>query len=388
MTIVLTGGGSGGHITPILAVAAELKKRKPGIRLVYIGQKGDSLADIPAKDPNIDKVYTVRAGKFRRYHSEGLKQLLDLPTMYKNIRDGIYVLIGIYQSRKLIKLIKPSIVFSRGGYVSVPVGLGAKLNHVPYITHDSDPIPSLANKIIAPWAKVHFVALPKEIYTSYPPDKTITTGIPISSVFKPVNKDLKAAYRKKIGLKTDKLLFVIGGGLGAQSLNEAVLEIVPNLLAQFKDLTLINIVGRANIEQVKKSYDEALDDDQRERVQLLDFIDNVYEYSGAADLIVSRGGATNIAEFAMQSKACIVVPSSYLTGGHQLKNAEFLEDNSAAVIVKDTDLAADSNRLAKPISRLLQDPAELTKLGKSLSKFARPDATSEIAELILKAIDE
>src|SRR5665213_182798 len=97
-TIVLTGGGSGGHITPILAVAAELKRLRPGIRLVYIGQRGDALGDIPAKDENIDEVFTVRAGKFRRYHGEGLRQVLDISTMFKNIRDAFYVLVGLWQS--------------------------------------------------------------------------------------------------------------------------------------------------------------------------------------------------------------------------------------------------------------------------------------------------
>ena len=213
LRIVLTGGGSGGHITPIMAVADEIKRLRPEAKLIYIGQTGDSLGDIPAQHPSIDEVYTVRAGKFRRYHGEGLKQLLDLPTLFKNIRDVFYVLIGIFQSLRLLNKIKPSVVFVKGGFVGVPVGLSAAIMRIPYITHDSDSVPGLANRIIAPWARLHAVALPKEIY-AYPAAKTVTTGIPLQINFEPVTDQIKQRYRENIKLPTDALeLFIIGKGL-------------------------------------------------------------------------------------------------------------------------------------------------------------------------------
>ncbi|HXE10044.1 MAG TPA: glycosyltransferase, partial [Verrucomicrobiae bacterium] len=225
-TVVLTGGGSGGHITPILAVAAELKRRQPEIRLIYIGQRGDSLGDIPAADPNIDETYAVSAGKFRRYHGEGFKQLLDLPTMFRNFRDLFRVIAGIWQSRRLMDRLQPEIVFSRGGFVSVPVCLGAALKHIPYITHDSDPVPSLANRLIARWARLHAVALPTNLYP-YPAKKTITTGIPLSEAFQPVTGALKKEYRDELKLsQSARMLFIIGGGLGSQRINEAVADAI------------------------------------------------------------------------------------------------------------------------------------------------------------------
>src|SRR3990167_7210097 len=129
MILILTGGGSGGHITPLLAVADELKKQRPNLTLVYIGQRGDKLADIPAKHHSIDKVYTVRAGKFRRYHGEGWRQLLDLLTFGKNVRDFFLVLIGLWQSYWILKKLKPVALFVKGGYVGVPVGLAAAWLH-------------------------------------------------------------------------------------------------------------------------------------------------------------------------------------------------------------------------------------------------------------------
>jgi UDP-N-acetylglucosamine--N-acetylmuramyl-(pentapeptide) pyrophosphoryl-undecaprenol N-acetylglucosamine transferase len=386
VTIVLTGGGSGGHITPILAVGAELKRLNPKVKLIYIGQRGDSLGDIPAHDPHIDQVFTVRAGKFRRFHGEGLKQLLDIPTIIKNIRDVFFVIIGIYQSWRLMRRIKPDVVFSRGGFVSVPVVMGAKLQHIPYITHDSDLLPSLANRLIARWATLHAVAFDKELYP-YPADKTVTTGIPLNKNFKPVTGEIQKRYRGELDIPaSSKMVFVIGGGLGSQDVNAAVADAVPHLLEGFPDLYVVHAAGRNNFTELEKRYDETIAAADRERLQVHSFIQDVYRYSGAADIIVTRAGATNLAEFAVQGKACIVIPSSFLAGGHQLKNAEYLAEQGAAVVLNTADLIADPNRLARHISNLLQAPAEQKKLGTELAKLAQPNATHQIAQLILEQV--
>jgi len=380
--IILTGGGSGGHITPILAVAAELKRVKPGIELIYIGQTGDKLGDLPAKNPNIDHVYTVRAGKFRRYYGEGFRQLLDIPTTLKNIRDVFYVLVGLWQSRRLLKKLQPDALFVKGGFVGVPVGLAAASLHIPYLTHDSDIIPGLANRIIGRWASLHAVALPAELY-DYPGPKTVTTGIPLQSSIVPVNADLKARYRKEINVPMHaRMLFIIGGGLGAQRLNDAAIESVPHLLAQFPDLYVAHGTGRANQENVKKAY-KTLPLESQERVKAYGYLEDMYRYAGSADLIITRAGATNLAEFALQGKACIVVPSAVLTGGHQTKNAAYLEEQGAAVVISEADLRHDPNRVAKQVSELLKDPQRIKKLGQGLSEFAKPEATEELAKLIL-----
>jgi UDP-N-acetylglucosamine--N-acetylmuramyl-(pentapeptide) pyrophosphoryl-undecaprenol N-acetylglucosamine transferase len=386
LIIVLTGGGSGGHITPILAVAAELKRLNPEVRIVYIGQKGDSLGDIPAQDPNIDEVFTVRAGKFRRFHGEGLKQLLDFPTILKNIRDIFFVVIGTYQSWRLMRDIKPRVVFSRGGFVSVPVTVGARLRGIPYITHDSDLAPSLANRLIAPGAALHAVAFAKELYP-YPADKTVTTGIPLNKHFKPVTMKLKKNYREQLGIPNhSKLIFVIGGGLGAQEINLAVADVVPHLLQDLKDLYIVHAVGRNNEEELKSKYASLLTDSDRHRLQVHAFIHDVYRYSGAADVIVTRAGATNLAEFAIQGKACIVMPSSFLAGGHQLKNAKYLAEQGAAVVLELDDVIADPNRLAHNITDLLQAPDRRKKLEAAFAKLAQPNATHQIAQLILEQL--
>lgn len=384
MKVILTGGGSGGHVTPLIAVAGELKRRKPDAELIYIGQTGDRFADVVAKSPAIDKTYSVRAGKFRRYHGEGWRQLLDLKTILLNGRDAFYVVIGIWQSRKLMKQLQPGIIFSRGGFVSVPVCFGGRLSGVPYITHDSDPVPSLANRIIARWAVAHAVALPKDIYP-YPANKTVTTGIPLSKDFIPITPALKKKYRSDIKLpETAQILFVIGGGLGSRLINQATGDILPHLLGEFPKLYVVHVVGEKNLAEMTALYDEHLSEAEQGRVKVLGYTDGVYRYSGAADIVVCRAGATNLAEFAVQGKACVVVPSAVLVGGHQLKNAEYLAKRHAAIVMEEAGLSDDANRLAKQLSVLLRDPTRQQLLGDNLSKFAKPDATAEIADLILE----
>jgi UDP-N-acetylglucosamine--N-acetylmuramyl-(pentapeptide) pyrophosphoryl-undecaprenol N-acetylglucosamine transferase len=385
LTIVLTGGGSGGHITPLLAVAAELKRLSPATKLIYIGQTGDNLVDIPAGSPYFDEVRLVRAGKLRRYHGEGWRQLLDIPTMLKNLRDSVYVIIGLWQSRRLLRELQPAVVFVKGGFVGVPVGLAAASLQIPYVTHDSDAIPGLANRIIARWAAVHAVALPKEVYR-YPEAKTVTTGIPLQSDFVPVTPEIQASYRQDIDIPTSAtLLFIIGGGLGAQRVNNAVSEAVPHVLHDFKDLYVVHVAGRANQSAVQAAYEELAPAAMEQgRVRVFGYIEDVFRYSGAADVIISRAGATNLAEFALQGKACIVVPNPLLTGGHQLKNAQYLADKQAVIVLDESQLTADPNRLAKQLHLLLPDYAEQTKLAHNFSAFAKPQATAELAAVIMK----
>ncbi len=388
--VAFVGGGSGGHITPALVVAEELKKLLPQVRLVFIGQTGDKLRNITTKHPDIKAVYAVRAGKLRRYHGEGLGQFLDIKTWAKNIRDLFYVQVGIWQSYKLLKKLRPDCIFIKGGYVGVPVGLAAALLHVPYITHDSDAVPGLANRIISRWARAHAVALPKSVY-NYPPEKTHTVGVPISSKFQPVTQKLQAQYKSQLGLKPDsKVLFVTGGGMGAQRLNEAVVSAAATLLPNNPQLHIIHATGPDHEQAIRSLYNHALGG-QHERQRVVTkgfFIGDLYINSGAADIVVTRAGATNIAEFAAQHKACIIVPNPMLTSGHQLKNADYLTKQRAAVLIADKELTLNSQLLADAVQQLLDNPRQRQQLGNDLANFARPRAAKDLAELLLETINQ
>jgi UDP-N-acetylglucosamine--N-acetylmuramyl-(pentapeptide) pyrophosphoryl-undecaprenol N-acetylglucosamine transferase len=384
MKIVVTGGGSGGHITPALAVAHELKQLDKAIEIIYVSQTGDPLADIPADDPNIDYVYTVRAGKFRRYHGEGLKQLLDVVTLYKNLRDAIFVLIGLWQSYWLLGRVRPDAIFTRGSFVSVPVCLAAKLRRTPYITHDTDAIPGLANRIIAPWAALRAVALPKEVY-AYPPDKTMTLGVPIARHFKVLNVKQLAVLRNQLHLgDAGRVLLVTGGGNGSRALNAAVADCMPELLERYSDLWVVHIAGRLDEAAVRQRYKQELSPAFMRRVLVKGFAPNMYQYSGVADVVITRAGGTTIAELAAQAKACIVVPAAFLSGGHQLKNAKVLADRKAVKLVDESYLRDDHLALMPALTELFDEPARAVALGKKLATLAQPDAAHDIAVVLLE----
>lgn len=382
-TIVVTGGGSGGHITPILAVAAELKQQQPDARIIYVGQTGDNLSDIPAKDPNIDEVFFVRAGKFRRYHGEGLAQLFDVATIAKNIRDLGYILIGLGQSYRILRKLRPQIIFTRGGYVSVPVALGGWLQGIPYITHDSDSTPSLANRLIARWARLHAVALPTELYP-YPPAKTVMVGVPVSKHYQLVTPTLQHRFRHELGLDQAKqVLLITGGGNGARQLNSAVIDNAAYLLKRYPHLYIVHIAGRALESEVTEGYDQQLPKETRGRAQVHGFIENLHAYSAAADVIIGRGGATNLAEFAIQAKACIIVPSKQLIWN--VKNTDVLVERHA--IIKLTEEQAEQERrLATIVSDLLDEDDKRQHLADHLAELARPDAAKYLAMLLLEQI--
>lgn len=384
-TIIVTGGGSGGHITPILAVAAELKRLNSQTRVIYIGQRGDSWHDIPAADPNIDEVYAVSAGKFRRYHGEGWRQLLDLPTQAKNMRDVGRVLVGIWQSYWLLKRLKPEIIFTRGGFVSVPVALGGRLGGVPYITHDSDSIPSLANRLIARWALLHAVAMPKEAYP-YPASKIRLVGVPVSHQYQPVTARLMRHYRQLLHLEGYKqVILVTGGGNGAQALNEQVVANAAYLLKHYPELVILHIAGRALAEQTGELYDQAVPAADRSRVQVESFVSDLYRYSGAADVVIARGGATNLAEFAIQGKACVIIPSTQLAWN--VKNADVMADHQAIELLDEAQ-AGQERRLASVLADLLDDPARRRQLGRNLAKLAHPGSARELAILLVEQAEQ
>ena len=364
-----------------MAVASELKKINPDVSVVFIGAKGSPLVDVPANDPNIDTLYVVNAGKFRRYHGEGLSQLLDIHTQSLNVRDLFKTINGLWQSWRLLGKIKPSVVFTRGGFISVPVAVAAWIRGIPYVTHDSDSTPSLANRIIASMASKHAVALDPSMYP-YPLDRTVRVGIPISSSYHEVNEKELEGYRKELGLSGyKKMLFITGGGNGARVLNNIVKDNVGYLLKRYPDLVVVHVAGRKLDEKLSEEYDKILKKSDRKRVVVKDFVDDLYRYSGSADVIIARGGATNLAEFAAQKKPCIIIPSKQLIWN--IKNAESLAKQQAIVMLHE-DQAEQELRLASEVCRLLDSKKAREDLSKKIAHFYVQNAARRIAEILFE----
>jgi UDP-N-acetylglucosamine--N-acetylmuramyl-(pentapeptide) pyrophosphoryl-undecaprenol N-acetylglucosamine transferase len=354
------------------------------VQIVFVGQRGDRFGDLVADDPHIAASYRILAGKFRRYHGEGLKQLRDVRMGLLNLRDLLYFLLGTLQSVALMRRVRPDVVFVKGGFVGVPVGLAAAFWRIPFVTHDSDAIPGLANRIIARWASLHAVALPAALYKSYPSNKTVTTGVPIASEYAHVTPATRREFRKQLGLpEQGKVLLVTGGGQGARTINNAVTAEATALLKAFPDLIIVHAAGQHLFAEVDHAY-ATLTTTERSRVQAMPFAKDLWRYSGAADVVLTRASATSVAELAAQGVATIVVPSPFLAGGHQLRNAESLEGQQAVKVLQEHELRDTPELLKETISELLSNDKERTELGKRLYALANPRAAHDLAVLLLE----
>ncbi len=374
----MSGGGTGGHITPILAVADELKRLDPNCYIIYVGERGGQFSSMIEKGQTIDEIHTVFAGKYRRYHGESmLRRLFDFKTNLLNIRDGFLFAIGSLQAMFLIKKLRPDVVFLKGGFVGVPVGLAAALWNRIIVTHDSDAVPGLANRLISRWVNIHATGMPAEYY-NFPKESARHVGVLVSKDYSPVDDAQQLKFKSELDIPVKaKLLLITGGSLGAQRLNTAVKLKVPELLDKHSDLYVIHQVGKNNL----KIYD----DYNHQRLQVLEFLKPMHVYTGAADLVVSRAGANTLAELGVQGKPCIVVPNPQLTGGHQLKNADNLKAQGAVEVVDELTFKNDQTKLAATIDRLLTDSSARKELSRKIQSVTIADASTKLAMILLEA---
>lgn len=323
----------------------------------------------------------MRAGKFRRYG--GLKWYqcwFDIRTLLLNIRDVFRTLIGYIEAKKLLKELKPDIILIKGGFVAVPVGLAAARLKIPFVTHDSDTTPGLANRIISRWATRHATGMPKELYT-YPANRTVYTGIPVADKFRKVSPSLRASYRNQLGLGACRqIITVVGGSQGAGQINEDIATILPRLMQKHEGLGLVHIAGSSHEKAVIRRYESELLAEERRRVVVKGFATDVDACQGAADVVVSRAGATQMAELSLQALPVIVIPGR-LAGGHQDKNAAYLEKKEVARLVA----YGDAEGLYSTLDMLLTDTDARKKLGENLHRLAKPHAARELARLVIEA---
>lgn len=324
------------------------------------------------------KISTIFAGKLRRYHGTTiLQKLIDIPTILHNIFDIILVLLGFLQS--LIKLIlwRPKVIFLKGGFVCLPVGYAAFLLRIPIVIHDSDAHAGLANRLLAPLATYIATGAPLEYY-DYPKDKAHYVGIPVQSLGKPLTHTQKSELKKHYGVSQDKPLVVVtGGGLGAKRINDAVVSIAPELIDQ---ASIIHLSGVAQYDELKQKIPHS------DNYKLISFLsDGFEELVGAADLVISRAGASSLAEMAAVGANVLLVPNAQLVGGHQVKNAKIYTDKGAVAVADEMKFTDNPRLLLDQISSLLHDDTTRNALGEALYKFAKPDAAKDVVGLITKA---
>lgn len=346
--IVLTGGGTMGHVSPNLALIPKL--REAGWEIDYIGtEKGiehNAIQGLPGVT-----YHAVKSGKLRRYFS------------WQNFTDPFRVIAGMFQSASLMGKLKPNVVFSKGGFVAVPVVIGAWLHRIPVISHESDLTPGLANKISKPFVK--------KLVTTFP-ECAASLGPKAECVGTPLRPELFSGERSKgladLGFTGEKpVLLMMGGSLGAQAVNKALREALPALLPHFD---VAHICGKGNL-------DETLNDTpgytQKEFVTA-----ELPDIMAAADLVLSRAGSNALMEFQALAKPMLLIP--YPTGasrGDQVLNAESLQKRGLAHVLLQQNMTADTLTDA-----LLKLWASKDELAATVKKAPPADGTARVLELI------
>lgn len=346
--IVLTGGGTAGHVTPNIALLPHLKKL--GYDIQYIGSY-DGIEKKLIEELGIS-YHGISSGKLRRYFD------------IKNFSDPFRVAKGFFQAKQLLKQLKPDIIFSKGGFVTVPVVQAAKAQHIPVILHESDMTPGLANRLALPAASKICCNFPETV-SHLPEGKAVVTGSPIREELRHGNR---LAALQFCGFTADKpVLLIIGGSLGSVAVNQAVRSILPELLKSFQ---VIHLCGKGNL-------DDSLNDTSG-YVQYEYIKKELADLFALADIVVSRAGANAICELLELRKPNLLIPlSAAASRGDQLLNAASFQKQGFSVVLQEEDLTSDL--LLDSILNLYQDRQTYIN---AMDKSSASNAVDTIVALI------
>jgi UDP-N-acetylglucosamine--N-acetylmuramyl-(pentapeptide) pyrophosphoryl-undecaprenol N-acetylglucosamine transferase len=361
--VMLTGGGTGGHVYPALAVAAALRELSTAQRpvdLLFVGPRARSEEDLVRRQ-GLD-FQPVRAGALRVGTPWGLAK-------------GLFNLMaGALQATRAVGRFRPDVVFATGGYASVPVALAARLRRRPLVVYLPDLVPGWAVRLLARLARrIAVTAAPAA--AQLPSGKALVTGYPVRRGFFEAQKD---EGRRRLGLDPQlPTLFVSGGSQGGHSINQAVAEQLPRLLEVCQ---VVHVSGRADHPWLAEAR-ERLPEARRSAYHLHDYLHEEMPWAmAAADLAVMRSGASTLGELTAVGLPAILVPYPY-AGGHQRVNARYLKDLGGAVVLEEGDLPY----LFERVRELLNDRPRLESMAAALRGAARPEAAQEIARLVLEA---
>ena len=372
------GGGSGGHVTPIVAVCHKLQQQAPDAELrVWCDRRfADRLREMLGQSVRVDAIVS---GKFRRYANLTLAQHLKhhlFRTHLRNIVDIFKIATGFVQSFVKLLLWRPDVVFCKGGFVCLPVGLAARCLRIPLVIHDSDTVPGLTNRVLSRFATKIGTGAPTENYPNYPKDRTHYVGIPVRDEIRVFTATEKAAAKTKLGFDAHKLLILaVGGGGGANALNRMVAGAAPELTGQGAQILLLAGKGKSDLIEANDNF------------HVVEFMtDEFITALAAADIAITRAGATALAEFAAINMPIVIVPSPHLAGNHQTKNAAVYAKAKAGIVLDQREADKQPKLLLDAITSLLASPQLRTELGHNLRQFSRPDALDEMVRMILETL--
>lgn len=366
MKIIMTGGGTGGHIYPALAIADKFVERDPDTEILYIGSEDRLEKDIVPKHgyqfEHVDSMY------------------LDRDNPLKLARTAFFNVRGERKAKKILKSNKPDLVISTGGYVSIPVVIAAASLSVPVFIHEQNAFPGLANKFLEKYANKIFLGFKYAKPRFKNQGKLVYTGNPVRDAFKNTDKE---QARKALGIEEHAFtIFIFGGSLGSEEIDDIGIEVIKKFSS---DNNIHIIIGTG-----KEMYDKVIRRLKSEMSEIGDnvdisaYINYIPNAIAASDVIVCRSGAISVAEITATGRAAIFVPSPNVTDNHQYYNAKAISDKGGAYLIEENDKTIDE--VINKLSNLYENPYELSDMGENSRLCGITDATSLIYDSIIEEL--
>jgi len=369
LRVLITGGGTGGHIYPGIVIANEILRLAPDAQIKFVGSsRGLEKTVVPRQGFEIDFVDV-------QYFVRGFTP--------KNIVTAYKALTAILAARRIIKKFKPDVVVGTGGYVSGPVVMAAALAKVPTLIHEQNAFPGLTTRLLASRVSKVAVSHAEAVKRIKSGTKIVVTGHPVRREF----LDIDAVQaRQQMGLAPNgRLVLVVGGSGGAEKLNSVAVHSASSLLEN-PDLILLHVTGNRYFNWVNDEKRKLhLSADAEQRYQLVDYLHDMPTAMAACDLIVARSGGM-VHEMTAAGCPALLIPSPNVTDDHQLHNAKAMAKAGAALLVEESNLTAEN--LSEKIRALLDNPAELKRMAQATAKLGRPEAGHLLAKIIVKMSKE
>ena len=355
---IISGGGTGGHIYPAVAIANELKSRFPEAEFLFVGAKDKmEMQKVPHAGYAIKGLWI-----------SGIQRKLTLD----NAMFPLKLASSMWNSFKIIKSFKPDIVIGTGGFASGAVLKAASMLNIPTVIQEQNSYPGITNKLLAKRAHKICVAY-ENLERFFPKDKMILTGNPVrQDLIEAADKSEAIAYFNLDANK--KTLLVLGGSLGARRINQLIEKELDFLLSQ--NIQIIWQCGKLYLNDYSK-YNE------KDNVQVVAFIDRMDLVYAAADVVISRSGASSVSELCIVGKPTIFIPSPNVAEDHQTKNAKAISDKNGAVLIKESELETQFETI---FSDLISNESKKSELSQNIKKLAKPNATKDIVEEIMKLV--
>lgn len=358
MRIMITGGGTGGHVFPAVAVVEELGRRDPSLVLQWVGKSGGVEERVCAQLAIPFRPITVMGWPRRM----GIRRIWALFALLR----------GFVQAYFYLLKFKPDAVFAVGGYVCLPLAYVAERLGIKVFLHEQNRRLGMANRLLAPRAERIFLSFADTV-GDYPRDKALHVGNPVRSTF--FNAPSRLDAKKSLGLEEGiPVVLVVGGSQGARRINEAVAEIIHRF--QPRELQMVWVTGTHDVTWARQHAEKA-----PIRVEIFSFMENIVEAMAAADLIVARSGASFTAELAAIGRPAILIPYPHAAEGHQEENALAFVERNAAVLLTDAECTGD--RLFDILQEVLASPSKRECMEKAASSLAKPGAAERIVDEIL-----